>query len=320
MTTDIVTRSTTFAASVVVFAVAAVISTFLPSYYAGLMIDGVIFSILALSLNLLLGYTGLPSLGHAAYFGVGAYVAGLFAIHVGDNFWLSALAAVALSMAVGAIFGAVALQTVGVYFLMITLALGQITWAIAFSWRSLTGGDDGLRGITRPSLGLPGISLADTNTYLIFVIVAAAVALLLMHAIVRSSFGHALRGIQQNPQRMAALGYRVWLHKYLAFILASGFAGFAGVLFAYYKGFMSPESIGVVVSAEITLMVIVGGAGTLLGPFVGAFLIVFLSHGVSSFTNRWSMILGLLYITVVLLAPNGLVALFRERLRGDKKS
>lgn len=319
MSTAITTKSATFAASAAALAAIAVIGVFLPSYYTGLIIDGVIFSILALSLNLLLGYTGLPSLGHAAYFGVGAYVAGLFAIHVGDNFWLSALAAIALSMAVGAVFGAIALQTVGVYFLMITLALGQITWAIAFSWRSVTGGDDGLRGIGRPSLGLPGLSLSETSSYLVFVVVAAAVTLLLMHALVRSSFGQALRGIQQNPQRMAALGYRVWLHKYIAFILASGFAGFAGVLFAYYKGFMSPESVGVVISAEITLMVIVGGAGTLLGPFVGGFLIVLLSHGVSSFTNRWSMILGLLYIAVVLLAPNGLVALFRGRLRGSKK-
>lgn len=302
------------------FAALIVAAPLAPSYYASLVIDGLIFSILALSLNLLLGYAGLPSLGHAAYFGVGAYAAGLFAIHFGDSFWLGAMIAVLLSMLVGAVFGALALQTAGVYFLMITLALGQITWAIAFSWRSLTGGDDGLRGIARPSLGLPGISLDGSQSYLVFALVAAAAALTLMSLIARSSFGQALRGIKQNPQRMAALGYRVWLHKYVAFILASGFAGFAGVIFAYYKGFVSPEAVGVVISAEITLMVIVGGAGTLLGPFVGAFVIVMLSHVVSSYTSRWSMALGALYIAVVLLAPNGLVALVRERFRGGKTS
>lgn len=295
-------------ASVAVFAAFASLAWLLSSYATGLLIDCLIFAILALGLNLLLGYTGLPSLGHAAYFGVGAYTAGLMMIHVTDSFWLGALAAVAASLAVGAVYGLLALRTTGVYFLIITLALGQITWAVAFSWRSLTGGDDGLRGIGRPDLGF-GLSVADTGSYYLLALTAAAAALLLMKLIVRSPFGEALRGIHQNPERMSALGYNVWLYKFLAFVISAGFAGFAGVIFVYYKGFVSPEAAGIVVSAEITLMVIVGGAGTLIGPFLGAFIVVYLSHAVSGYTDRWMTLLGLLYITVMLFAPKGIVAL-----------
>ncbi len=291
------------------FVAMALLGQVISGYTTSLLIDCLVFAILALGLNLLLGHTGLPSLGHAAYFGVGAYTAGLVFIHLSDSFWLAALAAIALSMAVGAVYGLLALRTTGVYFLIITLALGQITWAVAFSWRSLTGGDDGLRGIGRPDLGLPWLSVTDTGSYYLLALAAAAAAFGLMALIVRSPFGHALRGIHHNPQRMAALGYNAWLYKYLSFILSAGFAGFAGVIFVFYKGFVSPEAVGIVVSAEITLMVIVGGAGTLIGPFLGAFIVVLLSHAVSSVTDRWIALLGLLYILVMLFAPNGLVGL-----------
>jgi branched-chain amino acid transport system permease protein len=288
-------------------AAAAILAATLPGYYLGLVIDGLIFAVFALGLNLLLGYTGLPSLGHAAYFGIGAYAAGLLSLHVTGNFWLGALAGVGASMLLGAAFGVLALRTSGVYFLMITMALAQIAWAVAFTWRSVTGGDDGLRGVKPPQLGLPGVDLSDRTAYFLLVAVALALATLLMHALIRSPFGRSLRGIQDSPVRMAALGYRVWLHKYLAFVLSSGFAGFAGVLFVYYKGFVSPESVSVVVSAEVMLMVILGGAGTLLGPILGALSIVLLSHVISGFTDRWILILGLLYAFVVLVAPQGIV-------------
>ena len=140
-----------------------------------------------------------------------------------------------------------------------------------------------------------------------------------MSLIVRSPFGEALRGIHQNPERMAALGYNVWLYKFLAFVISAGFAGFAGVIFVYYKGFVSPEAVGIVVSAEITLMVIMGGAGTLLGPFVGAFLVVFLSHVVSGYTERWMTLLGVLYVTVMLFAPKGIITV-AGNLLGTKRA
>jgi branched-chain amino acid transport system permease protein len=304
---------------VVVFAAMTLLGGLLSSYAAGLLIDCLIFSILALGLNLVLGYAGLPSLGHAAFFGLGAYTAGIVMIHVTDSFWLGAAAAIGASLVVGAVYGMLALRTAGVYFLIITLALGQIAWAVAFSWRSLTGGSDGLRGIARPNIGF-GMTVDGATNYYVFALTAAAAALLLMSLIVRSPFGEALRGIHQNPNRMAALGYNVWLYKFLAFIISAGFAGFAGVIFVYYKGFISPEAVGIVVSAEITLMVIVGGAGTLLGPFIGAFLVVFLSHVVSGYTERWMTLLGLLYVTVMLFAPKGIITVAGNLLRTRRAS
>lgn len=306
-------------ACVGVFALLMLAGGMTSSYTAGLLIDCLVFSILALGLNLVLGYAGLPSLGHAAFFGVGAYTAGLMSLHVTDSFWIGGGTAILASLGVGAVYGLLALRTTGVYFLIITLALGQIAWAVAFSWRSLTGGSDGLRGITRPDLGF-GIELTSTASYYFLSLAAAAAALLLMSRIVRSPFGEALRGIHQNPDRMAALGYNVWLYKFLAFVISAGFSGFAGVIFVYYKGFISPEAVGIVVSAEITLMVIVGGAGTLAGPFIGAFLVVFLSHVVSGYTERWMTLLGLLYIAVMLFAPKGIVAFGVNLLRRRKPS
>jgi branched-chain amino acid transport system permease protein len=288
-------------------AAVAAIGASLPTYYTGLVIDGLIFALFALGLNLLLGYTGLPSLGHAAFFGMGAYAAGLLSIHVTHSFWLGSLAGIGASMLLGAAFGLLALRTSGVYFLMITLALAQIAWAVAFTWRRVTGGDDGLRGIKPPELGVPGIDLSDRTAYFLLVAAALALATILMRAIIRSPFGRSLRGIQDSPMRMAALGYNIWLHKFLAFVLSSGFAGFAGVLFVYYKGFVSPEAVSVVISAEVMLMVILGGAATLFGPIIGAVSIVLLSHIVSGLTDRWILILGLLYAFVVLVAPQGIV-------------
>lgn len=293
-------------ATVFLFAAFAVAGWMAPSYTTGLLIDCLIFAIFALGLNLLLGYTGLPSLGHAAYFGVGAYSAGLMMVHVTNNLWWCALVAICVSLVFGVIYGLLSLRTSGVFFLIITLALGQITWAIAFSWRSLTGGDDGLRGIGRPDPGF-GLSLQDNNYYFIFALVALGLALFLVRMIVRSPFGAAMRGDSQNPERMAALGYNVWLCRFLSFVISAGISGFAGVIFVFYKGFVSPEAVGIAVSAEVMLMVIVGGAGTLLGPVLGSFFVVYLGHIFSSYTDRWMTVLGLLYVAVVLFAPHGII-------------
>jgi branched-chain amino acid transport system permease protein len=293
----------------------AITAAWLPSYYTGLLIEGLIYSIFALSLNLLVGYTGLPSLGHAAYFAAGAYAAGIVAVQVTPNFWVCLAAGLVVSMALGALFGLLALRASGVYFLMITLALAQIAWGIAFSWRSLTGGDDGLRSVPRPALGIPGIDLSGTSAYYLFALLALVVAVLLNRMILRSPFGRTLPGVQDSPMRMSALGYNVWLHKYIAFVLSAGFAGFAGVLFVHYKGFVSPETASIVVSAEVMLMVILGGAGTLAGPVIGAFVIILLSNVISAYTARWNLILGGLYAVVVLLAPAGIVGELKIALK-----
>jgi branched-chain amino acid transport system permease protein len=294
----------------------------LPSYYTGLLVEGFIFAIFAMSLNLILGFAGLPSLGHAAFFATGAYATGLIAVHVSQSFWLGLVAGTGAGLLLGAVLGLLALRATGAYFLMITLALAQIVWGIAFSWRSVTGGDDGMRGIRRPDIGFAAIDLTSTSTFFILALAAFMVVVIFMWAILRSPFGLTLRGLQASPVRMDALGYNVWLHKYIAFVLAAGMAGFAGVLFAYYKGFVSPETASIVVSAEVMLMVILGGAGTLFGPAVGAFAIVLLSNFVSAYTARWTFVLGALYAIVVLVAPDGVVGALRrlrDQLTAGKK-
>lgn len=292
----------------------------LPSYYSGLLIEGMIFSIFALGLNLLMGYAGLPSLGHAAYFAAGAYAAGLAALHFSSDFFLGTLAGTISGLLLSALFGLLALRTSGVYFLMITLALAQIAWAIALSWREVTGGDDGLRGIPRPTLPLLDIDLTSTGKFYWLALAAFAFAVGLMHILLRSPFGRSLPGIQERPARMEALGYNVWLHKFIAFVVSGAFAGFAGSLFVQYKGFVSPEAASIVVSAEVMLMVIVGGAGTLAGPVIGAFAIILLSNLVSAYTTHWTFVLGLLYALVVLGAPAGIVGALKGALRRSREA
>ena len=248
----------------------------------------------------------LPSLGHAAYFGVAAYTTGLVALRLGWNVWFALPAGLLLAAVTATLFGLLALRTRGSYFLMITLALSQVAWGIAFGWRTLTGGDDGLPDVPRPNLDLAW-SLTDSTPFYYFVLVFAAIGTLLLMRIVASPFGHALRGIRESETRMLALGYNVWRYKLVAFVLAATFAGLAGCHYVYYNRFVSPDYLHVARSAEVLLMVILGGAGTLIGPAIGAALIVLLQNIVSGYTERWLIVLGVVYVLVALLAPRGLV-------------
>jgi branched-chain amino acid transport system permease protein len=283
----------------------------LSSYYLGLVVQMMIFALFAMSLDLLIGYTGMASLGHAAYFGVTAYTTGLLALKLNWGILLALPAGLLAAAATATLFGSLALRTRGSYFLMITLALSQLAWGIAFGWRTMTGGDDGLPNVPRPSLGLPWSLMNDTPFYY-FVLLLSGVGTLVLVRIVSSPFGYALRGIRESETRMLALGYNVWRYKLLAFILAGTFAGLAGGLYVYYNRFVSPDYLQVVRSAEVLLMVILGGAGTLIGPAIGAALIVLLENIISTYTERWLIVLGLIYIAVGLFAPRGLVGFIRE--------
>ncbi len=302
-------------AGVVAVALAlAVAPLALTSYQLGLLTKMLILAVFASSLNLILGYAGLPSLGHAAYFGVAGYTVGLLAVKGLDHFWLDFGAGLAAASLTAALFGLLALRTGGSYFLMITLALAQVLWGIAFGWRSLTGGDDGLPGVPRPAAGLPW-SLADGVRFYYFVLVVFALATACVWVIVRSPFGRALVGIRESERRMEVLGYNTWAHKYVAFVLAGTLAGVAGVLFVYFNGFVSPADLSVVVSATGLIMVILGGAGTLFGPAVGTGAIVLLENTISAYTQRWLLVLGLIYVGVTLFAPAGILGLRRPRRR-----
>jgi branched-chain amino acid transport system permease protein len=288
----------------------------LGSYQLGLLTKILILAIFAMSLNLILGYGGLPSLGHAAYFGVAAYATGLLARRGVGQFWLDAGAGLAAATITAALFGLLALRTRGAYLLMITLALAQVLWGIAFGWKSFTGGDDGLAGIPRPSAGLPW-SLAGGVRFYYFALVVFVLATALLWLVVHSPFGRALVGIRESEGRMDVLGYNTWAHKYVAFVLAGALAGVAGTVFVYDNGFVSPAYLSVVFSAMALIMVILGGAGTLLGPAIGSAVIVLLENVVSAHTQRWILVLGLIYVGVTLFAPAGLAGLVqRRRARG----
>ena len=295
-----------------------VLPYFLSPYYLGLVVKMMIFAMFAMSLDLLIGYTGMASLGHAAYFGIAAYATGLLALRLGWSVWLALPAGLVAAALTATLFGLLALRTRGSYFLMITLALSQVLWGIASGWRTLTGGDDGLPEVPRPDLGLPW-SLADSTPFYYFVLFFVMVGTLLLVRIVTSPFGYALRGIRESETRMLALGYNVWRYKLVAFIIAAMLGGLAGCLYVYFNRFVSPDYIHVVRSAEVLLMVILGGAGTLIGPAIGAALIVLLENIISTYTERWLILLGFVYVLVALFAPSGLVGLvrsFRKRRAG----
>ena len=283
----------------------------LSSFLLTLLTQALIYGILAMSLDLLLGYTGLPSLGHAAYLGLGAYSVGVLATRHGANFWVTLVVGILLAMAVAALFGLVALRATGVYFLMITLALGMVVWGLAQRWVSMTQGDNGISRVPRPDLGLPW-SLAEPIPFYYFSLAGFLVSLWILWVVVRSPFGQSLVGIRESESRMRALGYNVWLHKYIGFVIAGAVGGFSGVLWAYYNSFVSPADLELATSVEALLMVALGGRATLVGPAVGAGVIAFLRNVVSVYTERWLLILGAVYIVTIVYAPEGIAGAVRQ--------
>lgn len=280
------------------------------SWYVNLASQILIASIYALSLNVLVGYCGLTSLGHAAYLGVTAYLVGWLTTAGGVGHLAAAALALVGSTLLAAVCGLIALRASGLGFIMITLAMGQVFWGIAYRWVSLTGGDNGLAGVTRPApfgIGLETPARFYAFTALAFLAFFAAYARL-----VSSPFGACLRGTRDQPRRMAALGHHVWLLRWLAFVQA-GFGGaVAGLLYAYYHGFVSPHALSLTSSAEVLLMVIAGGSGTLAGPVVGATLVLVLKNVVSAYVERWLMLLGAAFVAIVVFVPDGLVPGVRQ--------
>jgi branched-chain amino acid transport system permease protein len=273
------------------------------------------FSILVMSLDLLLGFTGLASLGQAAYLGIGAYLTAILATRyqfgLGYDFWLVVLLGILGGAALAALFGLLAIRASGVYFLMITLALGQCVWGLAYRWNSLTRGDNGINLPHRPKFG---IDLANDVTFFFVVFGFFAISLLVMNTIVRSPFGRSLVGIRERELRMKILGYNTWLHKYLAFIIAGGFGGLAGVLWAHTAGIVSPENVVLTTSVDALLMAVLGGAGTLIGGVIGASVVLFIREYLSTLVHWWQYVLGGVYVLVILYLPGGLMSI-PERIR-----
>lgn len=287
--------------------VAGVVPQVGSTFATSLAVNFLIFGLMAMSLDLLGGYTGLVSLGQASFLGVGAY-----GIAFGLRHGLNATASMGLSLLVvaftAALFGLVAVRVGGITFVILTLALGQIIWGLAFRWVSVSGGDNGLPVGDRPALG--PIDLTDNTAYYYFVLVVFTISAAVLWAIVRSPFGLSLRGIQDNEPRMRTLGYNVWLHKYLAFAISALFAGIAGMLFAFFNNYISPTAIDFSHNGTIVLMAVLGGLGTLWGPLLGAMIIVFLQQYLSIYLQRWLTVQGVIFVLTVIFARQGLWGLF----------
>ena len=292
--------------------VAATGPLFLSTYWVGLLTEIAILAILAMSLDLLLGYTGLPSLGHAAFFGVAAYVVGLLSTRYGLSFWACVLAAVLIGTLLSATIGLIVSHVRDVYFLMITLAIGMVLWGLSYRWIPVTGGDNGISGIPRLETHA-GLPFAGQTAFYYVTLAVFAVSAVLLWRLVRSPFGLTLRGIRENEGRMRSLGFNTWQHCYVSFILAGLFASVAGVLWAYYNGFVSPTYLDLTASSELFLMVTLGGPATLVGPVLGAGIIVLLKNVMSAYTARWLLILGIVYIVAIVVAPQGVWNLGRSK-------
>ena len=291
------------------------ITPFSGSYVIVLVTHALIFAILAMSLDILLGYTGLPSLGQAAYLGMGGYLTAILATRyqfgLDWTFWVVIVLGILIGAATAALFGLFAIRATGVYFLMITLALGMCVWGLAYRWNSVTGGDNGMVLPPRPDFG---IQLADDLTYFYVVFGFFLASLVTMAILVRSPFGRSLVGIRENELRMRILGYNTWLHKYIAFIIAGGFGGLAGVLWSHAHGLVSPEDVILATSVDALLMVVLGGSGTLVGGAIGAGIVVFLREYLSTFVPWWQYVLGGVYVLTILYLPGGLMSI-PERVR-----
>ena len=274
------------------------------TYYVNIASQILFYAIFALAVNVLAGYAGLVSLGHAGLFGIAAYAAAKI-LNTGHGHLAVATGALAVTVLAAAVFAALALRGTGLGFVMITVALGQIVWGVAYRWISLTNGDNGITISGRPSPF--GLSLASPRGFYwaTFVVFLAAVAS--MAVFVASPFGASVRGARDQPRRMNALGYHVWMIRFLAFLVSGFWTGVAGVLYLYYNQFVSPQAVALAASAEALLMVIAGGTATLLGPITGAALVVVMKNVASAYIERWNFVLGAIFVAIVVFMPEGLV-------------
>jgi branched-chain amino acid transport system permease protein len=303
------------APTVVFLVVAASVPHFAGEFWTRLLMQVMIFGLLALSTDLLLGHAGLFSLCHASFFAIAAYATAILQVRHGVGTILAAPAGLAAGTMLALILAA-AVRTRGVYFILITLAFGYIVWGVAYRWASFTGGDNGVTNVPLPSVG--SWHVTDVTTYYYVVLSVVLLCTLAYRILMASPFGLALRGIKSSESRMRSLGYNVGRHLYVAFVLSGVFASIAGVLYVYFNRFINPSAASFPVSVEAVLMAIIGGSGTIIGPFLGAGIILVLRNWVSGYFHYYTAILGIVFIVTVLWAPQGIMGLLRRWRSGDR--
>lgn len=278
-------------------------------FYIGVASRLMIFALAATSLNLVLGFGGMVSLGHAAYFGAGAYTVGILMQHGIASAWLSWPAAIVISGLLAALIGVISLRTRGVYFIMITLAFAQMVYFLFISLRAY-GGDDGLSLATRSETG---IDMGSDTAFYYVVLVMLALTIAFVHRLVNSRFGRTVQAIRENETRMEAIGYPVFRYKLVCFSIGGALAGLAGALIANQNMLVSPNLIHWTQSGMLMVMVILGGTGYLFGGVIGAVAILLLEEVLSGYTMHWQLALGVVLLAVVMVLPNGLASLMERR-------
>jgi branched-chain amino acid transport system permease protein len=286
-------------------AIAVLILGYLPylvgPFYISLATQALFFGLFALSINLISGFGGMITLGHAGLMGVAGYALAILSVNEGWSLAAAVIGALVATVLVSAFFALLVVRTRGTYFVMITLAEGMVVWGIALRWQELTGGENGIPGVPKPDF-------ADAYwQYYYLVLLVVAVATLVIALIVRSPFGLSLKGVRDAEDRLAPLGYNATLHKLIAFTISGFFAGVAGLMLAMYNSFIGPSDVFFLASAEGLLMSILGGIATISGAYVGAGVVVIVTNWVSSYVDRWQTLLGVIFVLVILFAPDGLV-------------
>jgi branched-chain amino acid transport system permease protein len=303
-------------------AVAAVFPWLGGAFYTRLAIEALLLACVALSVDILLGYAGLLSLGQAAYFGLAAYIAALMYLHVTQSFWLVLLTVVASVGVLAFLLGAVAIRAKGVYFALITFGAAEILSKVAHNTRAI-GGSDGLIGIPVPAIPLlPGVEIGLSNNFVFYYIVLGAICLIYAgtRRILNTGFGSVLRAIRDNADRVPYLGYNPFWYKLAAYVLAAEIAAFGGLIYPMLRGFVAPHLFGFEVSTKALVMSLVGGVGTLIGPLIGSIIITFLESMIGSYTERHLLVLGVIFIVFVLFLPDGLCGLLQRSFAANKKA
>ncbi len=282
---------------------------YLGPFWLSLLMQILIFGLLALSVELLLGHIGLFSVCQAAFFAVSAYTVAILQVKYGQPTIVAVPAGMGAAIILSLIYG-IAVRTSGVYFILVTIALGHVFWGISWTWVSFTNGEGGITNVPAPAVG--SLVITSHSSYYYIVLAVVALCVLGYRTLTRSPFGLTLRGIRESESRMRGLGYNIAAHKYTAFVLAGTLSGIAGLLYIYFNRFVSPANAEFFLSIEVALMVLVGGTGTILGPFIGSAIMLGLRNYVSAYIDQWMIVMGLIFIVTMLWTPDGVLGVIRR--------
>ena len=289
--------------------------------YKALATQIIIWGLFALGFNVCLGYTGMLSFGHAAYFGVGAYTTGIVLIRLWENIWFALFAGLVMGGLLALVLGYLCIKRRGIYFAMLTLAFAQLVYFVAFQWVDLTGGDNGLRNIPAVPLSFFGLSI-DIHTpirFYFFVLFFVFLSLLALNRILQSPFGHVLQAVRENEQRARSCGYEATNIRWLAFIISGAISGLSGSLYALYLHFVGIETLYYSTSGQVIMMTLLGGMGSFIGPFIGAGVFLYLEDVLSIITPNWMIFLGVIFVLCVLFFPSGIWGTVRDLSLRKKK-